>query len=273
MPVRRNASALFSGQRRSFVAAVLELKRRGGYDELVTIHFDRMTADAAGQRIGHQSPSFLPWHRRYLLDFERRLQAIDPTVTLPYWNWTVDRTADAPLWKADFLGGDGRAGDRQVTTGPFAHSTGNWPLTVRVDSREYLVRTLGLETPTLPTPAELAAVLQNAPYDTAPWTGSSVTGLRTALEGSGAPNLHNRVHVWVGGQMLQTVSPNDPVFFLHHAFIDKCWSDWCARQPPGTHYLPTGNTTDVVDLTEPLPPWNDTTPADLIDHRKFYTYN
>ena len=71
MPVRRNAAALSGGQRRAFVAAVLELKRRGGYDELVTIHFDRMTADAAGQRVGHQSPSFLPWHRRYLLDFER----------------------------------------------------------------------------------------------------------------------------------------------------------------------------------------------------------
>ena len=79
----------------------------------------------------HQSPSFLPWHRRYLLDFERRLQAIDPTVTVPYWNWTIDRTLAAPLWKADFLGGDGRVGDYQVTTGQFAYSTGNWPLTVR----------------------------------------------------------------------------------------------------------------------------------------------
>jgi tyrosinase len=272
MPVRPNASALSDAQRRAFVAAVLELKRGGGYDELVTIHFDRMTADAAGQRIAHQGPSFLPWHRRYLLDFERRLQAVDPTVTIPYWNWTLDRTATAPLWKSDFLGGDGRDGDRQVVTGPFAYNTGNWPLTVRVDSRPFLVRTMGLETPTLPTADELSAVLLRTPYDTAPWTESAIAGFRTALEGFGPPNLHNRVHVWVGGQMLQTVSPNDPVFFLHHAFIDKCWSDWCARHRTSGPYLPTGNTANVVDLNELLPPWNDTTPADLIDHSSYYTY-
>jgi tyrosinase len=272
MPVRRNASALTGSQRRAFVSAVLELKRRGGYDALVQLHFDRMTADSGGQRVGHQSPSFLPWHRRYLLDFERRLQAIDPTVTVPYWNWTIDRTPAGPLWKADFLGGDGRVGDYQVTTGQFAYSTGNWPLTVRVDDRPYLVRAMGLDASTLPTATELATVLQRTPYDTAPWTESSTAGFRTALEGFSTPNLHNRVHVWVGGQMLQAVSPNDPVFFLHHAFVDKCWSDWCAKQQSSGRYLPTAGTPGVIDLTELLPPWNDTTPADLIDHTRYYSY-
>jgi tyrosinase len=273
MPVRRNASTLTAGERSAFVAAVLELKRRGGYDALVQIHFDRMTADGGGQRVGHQSPSFLPWHRRYLLDFERRLQAINPAVTVPYWNWTIDRTPTASLWNADFLGGDGRAGDRRVVTGPFAYSTGRWPLTVRVDSRPYLVRSMGMETPTLPTAAQLATVLQKTPYDTAPWTESSTVGFRAALEGFGTPNLHNMVHVWMGGHMLQTVSPNDPVFFLHHAFIDKCWSDWCVRQQAAGRYLPTGNTAGVIDVNELLPPWNDTTPANLVDHTPYYTYS
>ena len=34
---------------------------------------------------------FLPWHRAYLLDFERELQRIDPEVSLPYWRF--DRAA------------------------------------------------------------------------------------------------------------------------------------------------------------------------------------
>jgi tyrosinase len=272
MPVRQNVSRLTAAQRTAFVTAVLELKRRGGYDALVQIHFDRMTADSGGQRVGHQSPSFLPWHRRYLLDFERRLRAIDPAVTVPYWNWTVDRTPAASLWGADFLGGDGQAGDHRVVTGPFAYDGGNWPLTVRVDSRPYLVRAMGLESPTLPTALELGAVLTRVPYDVAPWSEASTTGFRTGLEGFTTPNLHNRVHLWVGGQMLQTVSPNDPVFFLHHAFIDKCWADWCALHPMTPRYLPAASTAAVVDVGELLPPWNDMTPADLLDHRRYYTY-
>lgn len=31
-------------------------------------------------------------------------------------------------------------------------------------------------------------------------------------------------------------SPNDPVFWLHHAFLDKIWADWMARH--GRVYLP-----------------------------------
>ena len=38
--------------------------------------------------------------------------------------------------------------------------------------------------------------------------------------------LHNRVHLWVGGNMAPMTSPNDPVFFLHHCFVDKAWADW-----------------------------------------------
>ncbi len=44
---------------------------------------------------------FLPWHRAYLLDLERELQAIDPGVALPYWRF--DRPA-ANLFQLDFLG-------------------------------------------------------------------------------------------------------------------------------------------------------------------------
>ena len=35
VPVRRSASSLTSAERAAFVAAVLELKRRGDYDQLV----------------------------------------------------------------------------------------------------------------------------------------------------------------------------------------------------------------------------------------------
>ena len=44
-----------------------------------------------------------------------------------------------------------------------------------------------------------------------------------------APNVHNRVHVWVGGSMGPSTSPNDPVFFLNHAKEDELWAVWIAE--------------------------------------------
>jgi tyrosinase len=271
MVVRKNQSKLTASERNAFVKAVLELKRRGGYDQLVRIHSDRMMSDYDAQAVAHRVASFLPWHREFLLKFERALQSINPHVTVPYWDWTVDNGKTSSLWSPSFLGGDGQASDGQVVTGPFAYSTGNWTLTVRLDDRPFLTRAMGVSTPGLPTRTQLASVMSLAPYDTAPWDPTAPGGFRNALEGFVSPWLHNLVHDWVGGHMLTSVSPNDPAFWLHHCFIDKCWADWCAAHPSET-YLPSGGTANVVDVNETLPPWNDMTPADLRDHTRFYTY-
>ena len=42
------------------------------------------------------SSAFLPWHREYLLRFERDLQSINPEVTLPYWEWETDAQMQDP---------------------------------------------------------------------------------------------------------------------------------------------------------------------------------
>ena len=68
------------------------------------------------------------------------------------------------------------------------------------------------------------------PYDAPPWDTSSA-GFRNRLE-----TLHNRVHVWVGGDMLPSTSPNDPVFFLHHCNVDRLWEAWLTQH--GRTYLP-----------------------------------
>ncbi|SOR76974.1 Tyrosinase [Streptomyces chartreusis NRRL 3882] len=98
MTVRKNQSALTPDEKRRFVAALLELKRSGRYDEFVTTHNAFIVSDTDdGERTGHRSPSFLPWHRRFLLEFERALQSVDPSVALPYWDWSVDRSPRASL--------------------------------------------------------------------------------------------------------------------------------------------------------------------------------
>ena len=47
---------------------------------------------------------------------------------------------------------------------------------------------------------------------------------------------HNRVHNLIGNDMAEMQSPRDPIFWLHHANIDRLWCAWlaagqCRRQP------------------------------------------
>jgi tyrosinase len=87
---------------------------------------------------------------------------------------------------------------------------------------------------------------------------------------SGEAEMHNRVHAWVGGSMVLMSSPNDPVFWLVHANIDRLWAEWEAingfdypeKGPPPGHRL--------YDL---MPPFY-VTPADVLDHHALgYQYD
>ncbi|WP_282794787.1 tyrosinase family protein [Streptomyces sp. CC224B] len=284
---RRNQSRLTRAERRRFVDAVLSLKRRGEYDEFVRRHIDFYVADGERRlRVAHMAPSFFPWHRRFLLDFERALQRIDSAVTVPYWDWTRDRTPAASLWGEDFMGGDGRARDRQVRTGPFAYDGGNWTIKESVTDGEFLTRAFGnpADPLDLPTADDVERALRETRYDVEPWDSTSKGGFRNVLEGwaPGRGNErwrnHNRVHRWVGGHMLGGGSVNDPVFWLHHAFVDLLWTRWRRRHPDAAPYIPLRPPRPgepqyqrVVARDEPLPPWR-ATPGDLVGHDGTYRY-
>ncbi|QIQ01136.1 tyrosinase family protein [Streptomyces liangshanensis] len=285
MYTRKNQRNLTGAEKKRFVGAVLELKRRGTYEEFVRLHSRYYVSDAeGGVRAGHMAPSFLPWHRRYLLDFERELRKIDATVTIPYWDWTTDNTPAAALWRDDFLGGTGRERDQQVMTGPFAYSAGNWTIKGGVTDDRFLTRDLGRPSSpiALPSKAELATAMNEKVYDAAPWDSTATSGFRNRLEGwtSGGSERwrnHNRVHRWIGGAMLGAASPNDPAFWLHHAFVDLLWDRWQQKHPKATYLprkkLPAGDPQSgrAISLEEPLPPWN-VKPSTLLDHRTIYRY-
>jgi tyrosinase len=265
---RKNQSTLTSLEKSRFVAALLTLKAGGGYDQFVMDHMGAM-ADA------HRGPAFLPWHRQYLLRLEEALRAIDSSVTLPYWDWTVDNSPASSIWDPSFMGGDGRPSDGWVTTGPFAHSSGNWNL---VHDGPALRRRFGLSVPTLPASNDLISALAQTVYDVSPYNTSSSSGFRNHLEGwISGPQLHNRVHVWVGGSMGPMSSPNDPVFFLHHCFVDKCWADWQTMHP-GATYLPVSGAAPGHNLGDNMQPWagrgDMVTPASVLDHHALgYAYD
>jgi tyrosinase len=44
---------------------------------------------------------------------------------------------------------------------------------------------------------------------------------------------YNAVHQWVGGTFATPLAPADPLFWLHHAFVDKLWAHWAAGAGSG----------------------------------------
>jgi len=77
--------------------------------------------------------------------------------------------------------------------------------------------------------------------------------------------------------MAPMTSPNDPVFFLHHCFIDKVWADWQALQMennPDTapHYAPIQGWAEGHNIADKLKPWKRTI-REVLDIAKLgYSY-
>ena len=154
---------------------------------------------AVGMHFQHGTQRFLPWHRIYLVLLERQLRTIHPDVTIPYWDWTVDR--GIPSWVASYT--------PTVTT----PAQGAISVTRAPGNPSFL-----------PTAAEISGVLGIGDFPT----------FTTNLEA-----YHGSVHVWVGGTMgFIHSAPCDPIFFMHHANIDRLWSQWQAANPGKNPNLP-----------------------------------
>jgi tyrosinase len=301
MNVRKDATTLSPAERTAFVNALLALKKTGTYDKFVELHsgsmmqiraFANEPQDMNYRNAAHSGPVFLPWHRKLLLAFEAELRTVDPSVTLPYWNWNADarlpNPATSPIWAADFLGGDGTGPHGEVETGPFAGSTGNWPIAKNLDDGQYgpnLVRSFAILVPTLPTDEHVHFLMREQFYDVPPWCPVSPTGFRNRLEGwlnkrqdyrywLDGSQMHNRVHLWIGGHMTANTSPNEPAFWLNHAYVDKLWSDWqkmMINSMPGMEmarsdfFVPAKDGPPGHNLDDKLAPWNDATLRDMLD--------
>jgi tyrosinase len=268
------------------------------YDLFVVWHhyaMDTFTPPTQGDRnAAHRGPVFLPWHRFMLELLEAQLQRIlnDPDVGLPYWDWAADGAAPASrqpgsaLWAEECMGGQGTP----VRSGPFAFDPADpdsWRVRLAADVQGQLRqvnrglrRAFATSAPSLPTPADQATTLAFTGYDAAPWSTQS-DGFRNRVEGwradPGPPGMHNRVHVWVGGDMLPSSSPNDPVFYLNHCNVDRIWAGW-QQSDPQPPYLPDQTAGDDLRghriddqmyslLADPV------TPRQVLHHSDLYTYD
>jgi tyrosinase len=306
--VRKNVKSLSPTEKKNFIDAVKALKantkdKRIGdnrYDDYVLWHAQTMMipagSDDTTRNLAHRGSVFLPWHREFLRRFELDLRKEISGVTLPYWDWAADaslRSNDpdippwtkSPIWQEDFMGGNGNPSfGNTVMDGPFK----DW-VTQEVDDmgnpwrKGKLKRDFGSGIRTLPTQIDVYNVFSFEFYDTPYWNVFS-KGFRNALEGFGnGTQLHNRVHVWVGGSMELSSSPNDPVFFLNHCNVDRIWALWqdlrFNRDYPDDGAIVDRNCKkiDGYNLSDPMVPWkNDPeskTIEDVLVYRKLnYIY-
>ncbi len=211
--IRKNASSLTATEQARYRKTITQLIKSGAYGALVAIHGD-MSHDQHGSMGPIGAERFLPWHRDFLRKLEVQMQAINSKAFIPYWDWTQDRSI--PAWMSTF---------KPVVPVPGKTN----PL--------HVGRSLGKHG-RLPAKSEIDALVSH--------TGLSYDDFTSLLE-----SFHNDVHNWVGGTMANImISPADPIFWMHHAQIDRVWSLWQAG-PSNAGKQPTLSGANAV-----LDPWN-----------------
>ncbi|XP_045194325.2 uncharacterized protein LOC123549947 [Mercenaria mercenaria] len=205
--VRREYRRLSDPERFAFHAAINQMKMSGQYNTFANLHQGMVVTSA------HNGPNFFGWHRVYVALVEEALRRINRRLSLPYWDSTLDfnmmNPANSIIWSTPFLGN----GDGFVTTGPFA----NWETPVG-----RLTRNVGGGSRLFSTEVIRAIMTRCRIREISEPTAQPQFNLELA---------HGGPHVWVGGQMsgLNTAA-HDPVFFLHHAFVDYIWEMFRMRQ-------------------------------------------
>lgn len=211
------------------------------YDDFVATHVNQtQTIHFVGQ--------FLPWHRWYTAAYEKALrEECQYRGAQPYWDWTLDTPANrftsSPVFDPVYgFGGNGalipfnssnnevpgRTGGGCILDGPFKNLIVQMgPLDSMESNPRCLTRDL-------------------SPYYAGRFSGRNLTRLTLkqpdfghfdrvleggiSLEESG---IHGGGHFSVGGTYGAMgdpyVSPSDPIFWLHHANLDRVWWSWQMR--------------------------------------------
>ena len=154
----------------------------------------------------HGKPYFLAWHRGFLYRFEARVRQISGDPTLVLPYWNYYDNPNVPVEFLDPTSPLYR-GDRTGTD-----VSSGLSLDAFADTIIYFQR-----------------------------------GKPDAFESTIEPRPHNNVHNLIGGAMSSILtSPRDPLFWVHHANIDRLWVAWLAagngrRQPAASNTYWSGD--------------------------------
>ncbi|KAF9051984.1 tyrosinase [Panaeolus papilionaceus] len=267
--VRREWRILTTKEKAEYTNAVLCLQNRPAanlQDKVARTRFDEfqgLHVKLADQvhSVGH----FLPWHRYFLMRYELALrEECGYKGAHPYWDWSIDADAPLPLIHSPIFdphtgfGGDGIGGTYSVpadpkgessifpeafrgcvTDGPFANLRLNYgPGKYAGDH----CLTRGIDN-------TLKGVLNSTAVSKA-LSQPNFGVFRIEVEGqpeTSTPRIHDGGHIAIGGEMSNIYSsPGDPLFFMHHANLDRIWRKWQLSKP--------GRMWEVSGRSTPTPP-------------------
>ncbi len=182
---------------------------------------------------GQSSADFLIWHRAYLHNFEHVLRdaAGDPELALPYWDYSKPENRAFPQIFANAY-----IDNAQTIANPLYHPnreqafvTGRFDLSAAVGEA---VATMGAQT----FFSDVGVI---------GFAGDILDSQHTQL-GLLEQRPHNDIHIAVGGVVGTAngamadvpTAAFDPVFWVHHANIDRIWAEWAAMAGKGWGPLP-----------------------------------
>ena len=196
------------------------------------------------QQCQHQTWYFLSWHRGYLAAFEAIVRSAVVKLggpadwALPYWNYSTDvQSRRLPAAFADTKLPDGQ--DNPLFT---ERRYGRGDGTIVIDPRDVMLTALNERyyTGTGPNGATGFGGLKTE-FSHFATAGDETHNYNGQLEG----RPHNILHVRIGGfdpsdsqQVGLMTNPDtaalDPIFWLHHANIDRLWKTWLQQTLPRT---------------------------------------
>jgi polyphenol oxidase len=226
------------------------------WDRYVATHARHCTEKGFDQV--HWSWFFLPWHRAYLFFLERILADVLTKVfnldgskfAIPYWDWIlhkeipntaerVKRGLASPLFgydltREDMVSGDNLGFDNLALWDGYRGPTLLKPQMspdneVSQESKDHVAETISFMTPDF-----VQTILK--------FSFEDFGGRSTISQSDGMGVLehypHNNGHDWVGSRFgtnrdMGTLryAALDPMFFMHHANIDRIWSLYRNPQP------------------------------------------
>ncbi|ETS86011.1 hypothetical protein PFICI_04036 [Pestalotiopsis fici W106-1] len=216
------------------------------FSDLQATHRDKTNATVNGVFVGdiiHSVGQFLPWHRWYIYAHEVMLRdQCNYTGPLPWWDEAKDADTgnafSSPMWSADAFGGNGTGSDLCVVDGAFANHTEHiGPGLANTDycldrswDNEWAVESANS--------TSVKNCTRHNDYETF-WQCMVAE-----------KSTHKGIHTAVGGLMGdKDTSPGDPIFFLHHNYVDRIWWQWQTANPDSRMYDMSGTTFNTTYLT------------------------